>query len=68
MAATQLRAIERAVSDLRKATDARNAAMRAARESGETWADIARAAGMTPQGARKAMEVERVRTVGARRT
>lgn len=54
MSATQLRQIERAARTIAEATARRDALIREARESGETWQDIATAAGMTRQGAHKA--------------
>jgi len=60
MARTHLDAVARAARDITAATDRRNAAMSEARASGETWADIATAAGMTPNGVRKALGFVRV--------
>ena len=55
MARAHLEAVARAANDMIDATARRNAAMAAARESGETWQDIATAAGMTPNGVRRAV-------------
>lgn len=59
MSATQLRTIAKAREQIERSIIERNEAMRAARQSGETWADIAAAAGMTPNGVRKALGFRR---------
>lgn len=49
------RRVQRLDRDRRSAADQRDAAMKAARESGCTWREIAIAAGMTDHGVRKAV-------------
>lgn len=59
MARADLQAVGKAAQDISEAISRRNAAMIKARMSGETWADIAAAAGMTPNGVRKAIGFRR---------
>lgn len=60
-----LSAITRAVETIRKATEDRDSAMKAARESGHTWRSIALAADMTEKGVIKAVERTEQARVGA---
>lgn len=56
---TALQQITEATKASSAAIGQRNQAMRDARASGATWAVIAAAAGMTPNGVRKALGVKR---------
>lgn len=62
--ADPLTQIRDATQRQRQAITDRDAAMRAARDAGHTWASIAEAAGLTPHGVRYALGYSRKSTGG----